>query len=158
MDGERSGALRAALDPIMHILGPAPDPQTWKIRSLELASTVSYDTAALGQIMSRVAADHRSKNGPDSTRLYGPGGSSSVPEVTTGWERHTWRVWWLLPSAWREELAWPNGQKVVVVVSRAVALYYVSVERTLYTTDRATVVPRKVLEKRDGRRVPTIGE
>lgn len=139
----------------LDILGPPPEPRNWRFRTLELTTTVAYDAVALRQAMTERASVHQAEAGPDSVRVYEA--SRRVATRSGDWERHGWRVWWTPPSFWREELTWPNGETVVIIVRPDVASYYVSMQGTLYTSQR-TATATEHPEPNEPTRLPTIAD
>ena len=123
-----------------------------QFRSLELAATASFDSAALARAMSRRMAVGN-QAGPDAVvRLHGSAGDPSG----NAWVSHKWRVWWSPPTLWRDDLTWPNGQTTVIIVRPDAALAYVSMQRTLYTSEPAPsgTPPRPP----DGMHLPTVAD
>lgn len=139
------------------IRGAAPEPRKWSFRSLELAATVAYDPVALDQVMASAAAAHRAEVGSGSSRLYAAGASGRVGRADD-WERQSWRVWWVPPWSWREELSWSSGETVVIIVHADVALYYVSMQGTLYTSQQTAATAVERPQPNDLTRLPTIAE
>ena len=103
-------------------------------RSLELSATASTDGIAMARLMERAVEAHRRRHGPHSAKLLSSsGGSSSATD--DGWSRHGWRIWWMPTGHWRQEIIWPGGHTAVIIVRPDVSLQYVSMQRTLYTSD-----------------------
>src|SRR2546423_9387162 len=124
-------------------------------RTLELVATASYDAAALARVLSRAVA--RNPVGPDAVRLYG---ATSDTSGTTNDEqvRFTWRVWWAPPTLWRDDLTWPNGETTVIIVRPDDALAYVSMQRTLYTSEPASAGAYATVRAPDGMHLPTVAD
>jgi len=124
-----------------------------RFSSLELAATAFYDAAALARAMSRTTATGK-EAGPGAVRLYGPAGDASGD----AWVRYKWRVWWAPPAPWRDDLTWPNGQTTVIIVRTDAALAYVSMQRTLYTSERLAAAARERVLPPDGMQLPTVAD
>jgi len=124
-----------------------------RFQSLELAATVSYDPAALGRALSRAGASN-DKAARGTIRLYGETGSGSGD----AWVRYRWRVWWAPPTLWRDELTWSNGESTVIIVRNEVAVAYVSMQRTLYTSEPIAATAQDRVLPPDGMKLPTIAE
>jgi hypothetical protein len=118
------------------LFGPPVDPQR-RFRSLELTATASVDDVALRRIMERAAAAYRRRHRPDSARVYGPSGNATAETSHDHWSRHGWRIWWVPPMRWRDDIIWTGGQTAVIAVQPGVSLSYVSMHRTLYTGEPA---------------------
>lgn len=133
------------------IFSTSPEPGQ-RFRSLELAATASLDGAALARAMSRTRPTGP-EWGPDSVRLFGSGLDASGDP----WVRYEWRVWWAPPAAlWRDDLTWPNGETTVIIVRTDATLAYVSMKRTLYTSEQTAVTAGERVLPPDGMRMPTI--
>lgn len=141
----------------LDILGLPPKPLNLGFRTLELKATVAYDSVALGQIIAGRMAVHRAEAGPDSVRAYGVGSLDGATR-SGDWERHTWRVWWTPPSFWREELSWQNGATIVIILRPDVASYYVSMQRTLYTSQRTAITVEERPKPNDPTHLPTLAD
>ena len=111
-------------------IAPTPRP----FRTLHLSATASIDHATMGRIMLRAVEEHRRRHGPDSAKLLSSSGRSAA-DTDDRWTRHEWRIWWVPTEHWREEILWPGGHTAVIVVRPDVSLQYVSMHRTLYTSD-----------------------
>jgi hypothetical protein len=101
-----------------------------RFRSLELAGTTSVDTAATGRALTRAAMSDPDW-GTDAIKLMhieGPDGDA--------WLSYKWHVWWTLPAHWRDDLTLVDGETAVAIVRPDVAMSYVSMQRTLYTSER----------------------
>lgn len=135
------------------IFSTSPQPGQ-RFRSLELAATASLDGAALARAMSRTRPTGP-EWGPDSVLLFG----SDLDESDDPWMRYKWRVWWAPPTLWRDDLTWSNGETTVIIVRADTALAYVSMQRTLYTSERldATEQRERVLPP-DGMHLPTLDQ
>jgi hypothetical protein len=122
-----------------------------RFRTLELTATASYDASALSQLLARDAEVHRAA-GATSARLYCP------PGDVTGEVGFTWRTWWAPPEHWRDDLTWPNGQTTVIIVRPDATLAYVSMQRTLYTSEPRPLGSRNRVQPAGGMHLPTIAE
>lgn len=87
-----------------------------RFRTLALRASVTYDASALA-------------------RRAGGGASRGAAVGFDETARYTHRVWWAAPSRWRDDVEWPSGERVVSVVRDGDALTYISVLRTLYTSE-----------------------
>ena len=108
-----------------------------RFRSLELAGTTSLDTAATGRALTRAAMADPDW-GTDAIKLMhieGPGGDA--------WLSYKWHVWWTLPAHWRDDLTWANGDTAVAIIRPDVAMTYVSMQRTLYTSERLDAADKR---------------
>jgi hypothetical protein len=99
-------------------------------RSIELVVTTSVDTAATGRALTR-AVMSESDWGTDAIKLMHIEGRAGDT-----WVSYKWHVWWTPPAHWRDDLALVDGETAVVIVRPDVAMAYVSVQRTLYTSER----------------------
>jgi hypothetical protein len=125
-------------------------------RTLELAATASYDAAALARVQSRAVA--RNRVGADAVRLYGATSDASGTTNNDERVRFTWRVWWAPPTLWRDDLTWPNGETTVIIVRPDDALAYVSMQRTLYTSEPASAGASATARAPDGMHLPTVAD
>lgn len=111
-------------------IAPTPRP----FRTLQLSATASIDHATMGRIMVRAVEAYRRRHGPNSAKVLSSSGDSAS-DTGDGWSRHGWRIWWVPIEHWREEILWPGDHKAVIIVRPDVSLQYVSMQRTLYTSD-----------------------
>jgi hypothetical protein len=107
-----------------------------RFHTLQITASLSADTAALSRLMVRYAAAH-APEGQRSVRLVDSRGGKGGDRNGNGWQRQTWRIWWMPPTLWREEMSWPGGQTVVYVVRPDVSESYISMHETLYTSEPA---------------------
>ena len=108
-----------------------------RFRSLELTVTTSLDTAAIGRALTRAAMSHPDW-GTDAIKLM----HIEVPGVDA-WLSYKWHVWWTLPAHWRDDLTWANGETAVAIVRPDGAMAYVSMQRTLYTSERLDAADKR---------------
>jgi hypothetical protein len=116
--------------------------------SLELAATASLNSAALDRAVSRILP-----TGPNLVRM-------SIGDVDADtWSGYKWHVWWASPSLWRDDVTFENGDTTVVIVRPDATLAYVSMQKTLYTSDQRRASDKgKQISSPAGMQVPTIEE
>lgn len=119
-----------------------------RFRTLQITASLSVDTAAMSRISAR-EAEVGNAGGGRPVRLVGPAKGRGARGSGDGWHRQTWRIRWMPPTLWREELTSPGGQIVVTVVRPDVSQSYISAHSTLYTSEPAP--PRGRLAELAGR-------
>jgi hypothetical protein len=132
------------------ILGVWPEPMK-RFHTLHILAEVSYYAAALSRKLLRAVRDNDA--GSDRSRTYGP-----AIGVDEAWDHYTWRVWWVPPALWRDEITWSNGERTVIIVQNNVALSYISMQSVLYTTDPAAAPTSGPASPAGGMHLPTIAE
>jgi hypothetical protein len=108
-----------------------------RFRSLELAGTTSVDTAATGRALTRAAMADPDW-GTDAIGLM----HIDVPGADP-WLSYKWHVWWTLPAHWRDDLMLADGETAVAIVRPDVAMGYLSMQRTLYTSERLDAADKR---------------
>lgn len=119
-----------------------------RFRTLQMTASLSVDTAAMSRIRDREAEAGNAEGGR-LVRLVGPAKGRGARGSGDGWHRQVWRIQWMPPTLWREEATSPGGQIVVIVVRPDVSQSYISMHRTLYTSEPAP--PRGRLAELAGR-------
>jgi hypothetical protein len=124
-----------------------------RFRTLQLAASTTYDAAALGRAMSRAAATD--KGASKRVVIYGPSGEAHAD----AWVRYQWTVWWERPALWRDDLTWANRETTVIIVRPDAALAYVSMQRTLYTSERPDATDKRPrVSPAAGMQLPTLDQ
>jgi hypothetical protein len=106
-------------------LGGPPTRKTFS--NLFIAATATLDVDALERLWDKNDREHGTES--VTFRLGDAAGDGPIRK-----EQHSWRVWWMPPSCYRDELYRPGIPKDIAIVREHVRMMYLSHERTLYTS------------------------
>lgn len=72
---------------------------------------------------------------------------------------YKWHIWWEVPALWRDDFTLSHGETSVVIVRPDAALTYVSMQRTLYTSEGPDAIDkRQRVSPPAGMQLPTLDQ